>query len=471
MTKNFNLIALGMFIGTMFVFGFGQTTAIVAQETTASEDTKQRPDDPTVVMIVQKHLKAVGGAEAIGKINSIHRKGSISGKSSFGPFQGVGEEVADLPSGRSYSAIDLGSYKRTSAFDGNSGWAEDTQAGKTDLPAGEVLFAKLGSAVSPLLAAHRFPEIVLELEGEAEFEGKKCSLIVANDASLKFYVNQESQLLEGLAVGDDQVVSFADYKEQEGVKFPGRRTMRVKSQSLLIEMTYSSTETNGSIDESIFEAVVATKVEPSGSSAGQEYSAEQVIAYMDKDDDGKVSKDEASAELKTSFGYVDTNSDGLIDLTEAKAMLEYTKNQAAKGQAKMDSATPTSDDASVVTAEELVKSMDKDGDDKISKDEADEDLKLFFADYDKNDDGLIDTQEAQAIADFVNGASSPSSKVRVTAADVMEQMDTDGDGKITMEEAPVQLKENFGYIDTNKDGIVDVNEAKTIADYMNLNRN
>lgn len=55
----------------------------------------------------------------------------------------------------------------------------------------------------------------------------------------------------------------------------------------------------------------------------------------------------------------------------------------------------------------------------------------------------------------------------MTAEGVMRQMDTDGDGKITMEEAPDQLKGSFALVDSNGDGGIDVGEAQLIANFMN----
>jgi len=49
----------------------------------------------------------------------------------------------------------------------------------------------------------------------------------------------------------------------------------------------------------------------------------------------------------------------------------------------------------------------------------------------------------------------------------MSYMDTNGDGKITMAEAPEQLKTSFALVDRNGDGGIDVKEAQVIADYNN----
>ena len=39
------------------------------------------------------------------------------------------------------------------------------------------------------------------------------------------------------------------------------------------------------------------------------------------------------------------------------------------------------------------------------------------------------------------------------------QMDTDGDGKISQDEAPGPMKDNFDMMDSNKDGFIDKAEA------------
>ncbi len=55
----------------------------------------------------------------------------------------------------------------------------------------------------------------------------------------------------------------------------------------------------------------------------------------------------------------------------------------------------------------------------------------------------------------------------VNAKMVMTMLDKDKDGKITLEEAPDQLKQFFGVVDANADGAIDETEAGTIATFMN----
>ena len=55
----------------------------------------------------------------------------------------------------------------------------------------------------------------------------------------------------------------------------------------------------------------------------------------------------------------------------------------------------------------------------------------------------------------------------MTAEGVMAMMDSNGDGKITMDEAPEQLAASFAMVDLNGDEGIDVEEAQLIADFIN----
>ena len=51
-----------------------------------------------------------------------------------------------------------------------------------------------------------------------------------------------------------------------------------------------------------------------------------------------------------------------------------------------------------------------------------------------------------------------------------KQADKDGDGKLSREEAPDKLKENFDRLDTNKDGFIDATEMARFFERLRQNR-
>jgi len=263
----------------------------------------------------------------------------------------------------------------------------------------EAEFAKLSIGISPLLAMHNNARQALALKADDKFNGNACCVISVGD-DIQYLVNSETHLLEGIKVASAGVsLAFGDYAATDGVQFPGTRTMKIDAQRITVDYKLTSTKTNSRIDGSIF--YKDGKEPESKQKAAQGYSAKQIIGFLDKDGDDKISAEEskASPELSPNFGYVDTNKDGFIDLTEAEAMVEYTKKNNPQSQEEKADASKEKK----VTATQIIASMDKNKDGKISNDEANEELKPFFAESDSNGDGFIDEKEAEKIAEFVSG--------------------------------------------------------------------
>ena len=186
-----------------------------------------------------------------------------------------------------------------------------------------------------------------------------------------------------------------------------------------------------------------------------DYTAEQLMSLMDTNGDGKITLDEAPEDLKAGFGLFDQNGDGGIDVKEAQIMADFADNEQSQSPAA---------DAGGITAEHLMSLLDTDRDGKITLDEAPEDLKAGFGLFDRNGDGGIDVTEAQVLVDFDDKEQSPEKATAPTAEQLMALMDANRDGKITLAEAPEDLKVYFFFIDQNGDGGIDVTEAQVLAD-------
>ena len=68
------------------------------------------------------------------------------------------------------------------------------------------------------------------------------------------------------------------------------------------------------------------------------------LETFDKDEDGKISKEEAPDRLKDRFDEVDTNSDGFIDKEEQTAMFEAFRRRFQQGQGRQNRSNPNRPD-------------------------------------------------------------------------------------------------------------------------------
>jgi len=145
-----------------------------------------------------------------------------------------------------------------------------------------------------------------------------------------------------------------------------------------------------------------------------------MIQNLDKNGDGKISKDEFAGPAEV-FTTLDKNKDGFIDQNE--------KPPAPMGKGG-----------------NMRQNADKNGDGKLSKDEFAGPAEVFTT-LDKNKDGFID-QDEKPNAPLIKG---------VTKGGMMQNPDKNGDGKISKDEfaGPAEV---FTTLDKNKDGFIDQNE-------------
>ena len=368
----------------MFKFAFAALLVVTLMTDSMSAQEASLDD------IIEAHVKALGGKEAILKVDNIERKAKASLEGSFGSMSGTATEIADIKGKRYYSDLDLGQYKKTQALVGDGGWFKGSD-GEGDMSDQDIAFAKMNLGVSPLLSAFETSKGLLTVEGTEIFGDNEC-YTVAIGKEAEYFVGIKSNLLEGMKIADAVTISLSNYKETDGVQLPTKKIMNIKAQGITLEYTLHSTKINVEIDDSLF-GDLAEPIEPDT----PEYTAEQIIGFMDKDDDEKISEDEAGGLIKENFAAIDTNGDGFIDMIETNAMLAYTAQQKAIKKDK-----PRSNSVAI-TSKQIIASMDKNSDGKIAKDESNEELKPFFSEYDTDSDGYIDEKEGQAIADFVSG--------------------------------------------------------------------
>jgi HlyD family secretion protein len=146
-----------------------------------------------------------------------------------------------------------------------------------------------------------------------------------------------------------------------------------------------------------------------GSGGGGGFTGANMLKAMDKDSDGKVSKEESPDRMKAGFDGYDTNSDGFLDKAELDKMVAGFKSRGSKkaaGGSKKSSGDKggkkkASGGAAAFSGASLLRSMDKNSDGKVSKDEAPDRMKATFDASDTNSDGFLDEAELDKVAEAI----------------------------------------------------------------------
>ena len=204
--------------------------------------------------IADAHVKAVGGSDAIARIRTVKRMGTMSVEASAGAFSGTVEEIFDLSNDRGYKSAEVSGYIRKAGWSGDSGWDSDPQTGVTDMPALELAQARSSSGPSPLAAIYaKLGAGALKEVGEGEYNGKECIVVRAEveGLSMVFYINQKTNLLDGLSTPGTGM-TFENHRTADGVHFPGKSTMKEAAQNLTVITEYHTTEVNGEVDATKF---------------------------------------------------------------------------------------------------------------------------------------------------------------------------------------------------------------------------
>ncbi len=212
--------------------------------------------------IVDEHIKAVGGADKIAKVKTIHRSGKVSMDSPFGAFQGSVEESCDVAGEGGHRLTDVAIFVMESGWSDKQGWQDVPQQGIRDMTEQELGMAKMNASVDILASIKKAHG--LEVFGEPadkQFNDKDCIELTATiqKRPLKFYLNKETKLLEGIEIykADDSeelmlTNYFEDYKPVDGIQFANKATTKVATPAITIVNEFETTELNGELDTSLF---------------------------------------------------------------------------------------------------------------------------------------------------------------------------------------------------------------------------
>lgn len=216
--------------------------------------------------IVEKHIAALGGRAALGKLISRVITGTFTVSTPAGEFSGPIEVMNQAPNKvRTFINLDLsgvGAGKITidQRFDGLTGYVIDTLQGNRDITGDQLEAMRNGVFPTPLLD-YKQNGIAIELTGKEKVGDREAYLLTMKPKTgppSKNYIDATTFLMIRQVITADippvgaleQTTDFADDREVDGVKIAHKITSTSSLQNFTVTVT--KVEHNGALDQTVF---------------------------------------------------------------------------------------------------------------------------------------------------------------------------------------------------------------------------
>lgn len=227
----------------------------------------------TVDEIIDKHLTALGGREALGKLTSRKITGDITISTPNGDIKGSIEVCAKAPNKqRTYMKLDLSSFGATEMtvdqrFDGNAGYVVNSMEGTREVTGNQLENMRNARFPTPLLN-YKDAGIKVELGAKEKIGGRDVHVLVitpkAGSASRQFIDAENFNLVKMIMKAEvpqlgeiEQTTEFSDYRDVDGMKIPHR--LKVSNQAQTFVVTISKIEHNAAMEDATFAKPAADK--------------------------------------------------------------------------------------------------------------------------------------------------------------------------------------------------------------------
>ena len=228
----------------------------------ASQAWAQTPDE-----LVEKHIAAMGGRDALSKLTSRRATGSITVVGPNGDFGGPVEMSYKAPNKvRLSMQLDLSAMGVPEKmiveqkFNGAVGWSLNSLQGDNEITGSQLENMKNNVFPSTLLN-YKATGITLELLPKEQVDGKDAFVIRATPktgSKVKMYLDATTYLLvrtvstvNSAQMGDyEQTSTLSDFRVVDGIKVPFQVVQANAQQSATIKLT--KIEHNVALDDAIF---------------------------------------------------------------------------------------------------------------------------------------------------------------------------------------------------------------------------
>jgi outer membrane lipoprotein-sorting protein len=217
--------------------------------------------------IIEKHLAASGGREAMARINSRISTGTISLTTPVGDLKGTIEVSQKRPNKTrtlikiDAAAIGGGQITSDQRFDGNAGYMLDSFNGNRDITGDQLEAMKAGTFPTPFLN-YKESGMTVALAGQEKVNGRDAFVVQLKPKTgpgVKAYFDAENFMLvktiitvnvPQLGGPIDQVVEFSDFRDVDGVKIP--YVTKSSNPVQTVVATVSDVKQNVDIDDNTF---------------------------------------------------------------------------------------------------------------------------------------------------------------------------------------------------------------------------
>lgn len=186
--------------------------------------------------IVEKHLAAMGGREALQRIRTRVSTGTVTVETAVGPIAGTVEAFAKAPNkSRSLVTLDLsslgaGTFINDQRFNGTTGYIIDTLNGNRDIT-GSQLAAMRNSGFPTVWLDYRARGLTIMLAGQETLAGRAAYVLEVTPKigpRARAWVDAETLMLVKTSVPLDatpagpveQITEYGDFRTIDGVKVP-----------------------------------------------------------------------------------------------------------------------------------------------------------------------------------------------------------------------------------------------------------